>query len=237
MLDPALCSLSSRATFPSARSRPRSGAARGQQQLLLKQSRRGQQGSQARAPCSTALTQTLPARPNGAVDTRPAPAGADNPVLSSLPARHSSFQLRRPAGPLDELLGRLRHRDCGGLLHRLTFHRHAAPVAKGKEVVEQPKEGQVREATAGRRSGRAGPRQPSLHRRGPAHLQHGAAPAAAPGQPPAQDSPPQLQHFAARDCVHGAAARHAGGCAALTLVYPPTQVPKEEVGAGPTCPG
>lgn len=195
-------------------------------------------GSQARAwLCLTALTQTLPAHPNSAMDTRPAPAGADNLVLSSLPACHSSFQLRRPAGPLDELLGCLRHRDRGGLLHRLIFHCHASPVAKGKEMVEQPKEGQVREATAGQRSGEAGPRQPCLHRRGPAYLQHGAAPASAPGQPPAQDSPPQLQHFAARDCLHGAAARHAGGWAALTLVYPPTQVPKEEVGAGPTCPG
>lgn len=43
------------------------------------------------------------------MEARLVPAGADNLALSFLPARNSAFQLRRPAGPLDELLSRLRH--------------------------------------------------------------------------------------------------------------------------------
>lgn len=44
VLDPALCSLLSGATFPSVQSQPCSGAAHGQCQLPLKQSRRGLHG-------------------------------------------------------------------------------------------------------------------------------------------------------------------------------------------------
>lgn len=62
-------------------------------------------------------------------------------VLSCPPARHPSVQLRRAAGPVDELLGCLRHRDHRGLLHRFILHRHAAPMAEGKEVVEPPEKG------------------------------------------------------------------------------------------------